>query len=62
MSAALEKEEAHKLIDSLPEGATWDDLIRTIYVRQAVRKGLDDVDAGRTMEIDAVRAKLGVAD
>ena len=36
------KKEAHRLIESLPESATWDDLTYTIYVRQAIEAGLED--------------------
>ena len=30
------KEEAHHLLEKLPENATWDDLMYKIYVRQAI--------------------------
>ena len=30
------KQEARHLVESLPESATWDDLMYTIYVRQAI--------------------------
>ena len=33
MPTAMEKDEAHKLIDRMPPDATWDDLMREIYVR-----------------------------
>ena len=41
------KDEAQHLIDNLPENATWDDVMDTIYVRQAVESGIEDSDAGR---------------
>ena len=31
------KQEAQHLVDSLPDNATWDDLMYTIYVRQGCR-------------------------
>ena len=37
------KENAHKLIDSLPSSATWDDVMYRIYVRQSIESGLKDV-------------------
>ena len=36
------KEEARKLIDRLPDNATWEDLQYEIYFRQAVEAGLTD--------------------
>ena len=33
------KQEAHRLVEKLPENATWDDLMYEIYVRQAVEAG-----------------------
>ena len=55
------KQEARHLIDSLPEGATWDDLMYTIYVRQAVEAGLEDSEAGRVLDVNEVRAKFGLS-
>jgi predicted transcriptional regulator len=60
MSEVMEKEEAHKLIDRMPQGATWDDLMREIYVREAIERGLADSNAGRTREVREVRAKYGL--
>lgn len=54
------KQEAQHLIDSLPDNATWDDLMYTIYVRQAVESGLQDSDADRVLDVGEVRAKFGL--
>ena len=55
------KQEAHRLIERLPETATWDDLMYEIYVRQAIEAGLADSEAGRTLDVKEVRAKFGLA-
>ena len=55
------KEEAHQLLEKLPENATWDDLMYKIYVRQAIEAGLSDSEAGRTIDIKDVRAKFGLS-
>ena len=55
------KQEAHRLVEKLPENATWDDLMYEIYVRQAIEAGLADSDAGRTLDVREVRAKFGLA-
>jgi predicted transcriptional regulator len=60
MGAANLKEEARRLIERLPEDATWDDLMHEIYVRQAIEAGLEDSRAGRVSNIEDVRARLGL--
>ena len=59
MSTAI-KDEAHRLIDSLPDGATWEDLMYRLYVREAVEQGLADSEAGRVTAVADVRARLGL--
>lgn len=54
------KAEAQKLIDKLPDDSTWDDLMREIYVRQAIESGLADSQAGRTTDVEQVRAEFGL--
>jgi hypothetical protein len=58
MKTVMEKEEAHKLIDQLPQGATWDDLMHLIYVRETIELGLADSEAGRVKEVKEVRLKF----
>ena len=60
MSIIMEKEEAHRIIDQMPPNATWDDLMRKIYVRGAVERGLADSNAGRSKDVKEVRAKYGL--
>jgi len=52
------KQEAQRLVENLPEDATWDDLMREIYVRQTIEAGLKDSDEGRTLDVNEVRAKF----
>ena len=54
------KEEAYRLLDDLPESATWDELMYKIYVRQTIEAGLEDSEAGRTIDVKEVRAKFGL--
>ena len=60
MPETLIKEEAHKLVDRMMDTATWDDLIREIYVRQVIEHGLADSNAGRTKDVSDVRKKYGL--
>ena len=52
------KQDARLLVESLPENATWDELMYLIYVRQAIEAGLEDTTAGRTVDVREVRSKL----
>jgi len=58
MPEATIKEEAHKLVEKLPEDATWEDLQYQIYVRQAIEGGLRDLQAGRTTSQDKARKRF----
>ena len=60
MPTLMEKDEAHRLIDRMPQGATWDDLMREIYVRETIKRGLADSNVGRTKDVKEVRAKYGL--
>ena len=54
------KKEAKRLVDELPDDATWDDLMYRIYVRQSIEAGILDADAGRVVSVDEVRARFGL--
>jgi hypothetical protein len=60
MPKTMSKDEAHNLVERMPENATWDDLIHEIYVRQVIEQGLSDSEAGRTTDVKNVRAKYGL--
>jgi len=55
------REEAHRLVEKLPEDSTWDDLMHEIYVRQAIESGLADSQEGRTTEVEDVWSKFGLS-
>jgi predicted transcriptional regulator len=42
--------DAKRLIDQLPEGASWDDVAYEMYVRAEIERGLADADAGRLVD------------
>jgi predicted transcriptional regulator len=54
------KEQARKIVDALPDDATWEDLIYRLYVREAIEAGIRDADAGRVVEVSEVRAEYGL--
>lgn len=52
------KEEALKLIESLPDDATWEDLARLMLERQMIEEGIADLEAGRVWTSGQIREKL----
>ncbi|HLY60809.1 MAG TPA: hypothetical protein VKV95_08685 [Terriglobia bacterium] len=61
MKVSSIREEAHRLVEKLPEDSTWDDLMHEIYVRQAIESGLADSQEGRTTEVEDVWSKFGLS-
>lgn len=61
--SAVFKQEAHKLIDALPETATWDELAEKARYLAAVERGIEAADHGdfaSPERIQAMFAKWGV--
>ncbi len=54
------KEEAKRLVEELPEEATWNDLMYEIYVRQQIEEGIKAADEGRVLSHEEVRQRFGV--
>jgi hypothetical protein len=54
------KDEAKQLIEKLPVGSCWEDLMHEIYVRQAIESGLQDSKAGNTISVEEVRKEFGL--
>ena len=61
MQTANIKEKAQKLLDNLPDLATWEDLMYRIYVREAIEAGIKDSDQGRTVDVKEVRRRFGLS-
>ena len=56
------KQEIHRLLEKLPDKATWDDLMYQIYVRQTIEAGIKDSDEGRTVDVKEVRKRFGLSE
>ena len=52
------KEEVRKLLDQLPEDSSYEDIQYHIYVREKIQKGLEDVEAGRTLSQEEVEQRM----
>jgi len=54
------KAKVRETIESLPEDASWDDVMQRLYVRQKIESGLKDVADGNTLPVDEVRKRFGL--
>jgi predicted transcriptional regulator len=52
------KEEVRRILDSLPDDATLEDIQYRIYVRQAIAAGLRDIDQGRVVSQEEVERRM----
>ena len=55
---ATVKEEAKRLVEKLPDEASWDDLMYEIYVQKKIDMGLKAAEAGKLIPHDEVRRRL----
>ena len=62
MSTSDVKKQAHELIDSLDDTATWDEVAYRMEVRASIEQGLADVKAGRVHTHEEVRKHFGFDD
>ena len=52
------RDDAKRLIDQLPAGASWDDVAYEVYVRQSIEQGIADAEAGRTVDHESALARV----
>jgi len=55
---SIVKEEAKKLIDRLPEQATWDDIMYEFYVKKKLAVALKAADEGRVTPHEEVKKRF----
>lgn len=53
------KQQAHELIDQLPDDATWRDVVYEMVVRREIELGLADSNAHRTTSAEDVLKEFG---
>jgi hypothetical protein len=54
------KNEARRIVDQLPEEASWEDLIYRLYIRQSIETGLQDAEESRVESVEEVRRSFGL--
>jgi len=55
---ATTKDELRKLIEALPENASWEDVQYSIYVRERVERGRREADQERLIEHDEIEVRM----
>ena len=56
------RDKVTETIKTLPDNASWDDVMYRIYVRQKIENGLKDVTDGNTVTVSDVRRSFGLAE
>ena len=52
------REEAIKLVEKMPDTATWDDIMYEFYVRQKIEAGIRAADAGDVIPHEDVEERF----
>jgi hypothetical protein len=52
MNTAQIKQQAHALIDQLPDDTSWDDIVYEMAVRREIEAGLADSEAHRLVPVE----------
>lgn len=54
------KQQAHALIDNLPDTATWDDVAYEAELRASIEHGLADAQAERVVAVEDLMKEFGI--
>ncbi|MBI4641681.1 MAG: hypothetical protein HY731_13370 [Candidatus Tectomicrobia bacterium] len=52
------KEEVRRLLELLPDDVSLEDIQYHIYVRRKIERGLEDIEAGRTISEEEFEARM----
>ena len=52
------KEEAKKLLDIIPDAATWDDIMYEFYVRKKIETSFESAEAGEVVSHEEVKQRF----
>ncbi|WP_089281650.1 hypothetical protein [Anaerovirgula multivorans] len=52
------KDDARKIIENLPEQATWDDIMYQFYVKKKITTSIEAAEEGRIMTHEDVRKRV----
>lgn len=57
----VKKSDIHRIVDELPDDATFDDLIHRLYVIECIEQGLEAGKQGRVVDVKDVRKSFGLS-
>lgn len=52
------KEEVKKILDTLPDDSSFEDIQYHIYVRSKIEQGLKDIEEGSMLSLEEVERKM----
>ncbi len=52
------KEEVRKILDKIPDDASYEDIQYHIYVREKIERGLQDIEEGRVFSQEEVEQRI----
>ncbi len=52
------KEDVQRLLDTLPDDTSFEDIQYRIYVKQAIQRGLDAADRGELVDHDEMEKRM----
>ncbi len=52
------KEKVKKILDTLPDDSSFEDIQYHIYVRSKIEQGLKDIEEGSTLSLEEVERKM----
>lgn len=58
-ASATAKQEVEHLLQNLPDDATLEDIQYNLYVLEKIKRGMDDVAAGRVYTVAQARERMG---
>ena len=56
------KSKVNETLRTLPDDATWEDVMYRIYVRQKIENGIKDVAEGDTVSVAEIRKRFGLSE
>ena len=52
------KNEVRKMLDDLPEDASWEHIQYSIYVRERIERGRQEADQGNLVDQEEIEARM----